>query len=488
MSGFHLTVREFGYIHSSSKNIGKERLNKTRFKELKTCLCKYNDEHAKQLFGIGDQKLQARGFVGTIETPGGTSVEVLPKIDLGQSAEKKSQPEKDEDTREIFLKMLAAYLARDKMIQIDDVHIETHKNLPLMDFLLILLHAEVTKLLRRGLARAYVTREDNLYRFKGKLDMNQHLRHNFAHKERFYVRYDEFTPDRPVNRVIRAAIEVGLMLAKNTATRNKMMQILPYFDGVRSITHTQAQDWREEDKRIHLQRNIRDYYTTPLKLARLILSRWHPAGWRAQQKLYSLLFQMHDVFECYVAEKLSGFAQDQNYNLKSQDQSHYLMKEKKSNGISFQMRPDMVMRPGSPKNSPDNRALLILDTKWKIINTKNKESNYGISQADLYQLYSYGMRYARAEKRPVSLALLYPENKNFQDTVHLREPFEEMKQQNADNLNRGLDLYIVPVDLSSALEAGPANKVLIKTEKELKTIIKQASQHPSPAGPNTITS
>ena len=43
----------------------------------------------------------------------------------------------------------------------------------------------------------------------------------------------------------------------------------------------------------------------------------------------------------------------------------------------FALRPDIVIRK-------DNRTV-ILDTKWKYL-YKNERNNYGISQADMYQM------------------------------------------------------------------------------------------------------
>ena len=35
---------------------------------------------------------------------------------------------------------------------------------------------------------------------------------------------------------------------------------------------------------------------------------------------------------------------------------------------------------------------LIIDTKWKLL-TGNEDENYGISQADMYQMYAYAHKF-----------------------------------------------------------------------------------------------
>ena len=61
----------------------------------------------------------------------------------------------------------------------------------------------------------------------------------------------------------------------------------------------------------------------------------------------------------------------------------------------FALRPDIVMT--------DNVGhIVILDTKWKKL-IDNSRFNYGISQADMYQMYAYSKKY-----NTNNIVLLYP--------------------------------------------------------------------------------
>ena len=64
--------------------------------------------------------------------------------------------------------------------------------------------ADLVRLMQRGLARHYNNVEDNLPGF-GRIRFPQHVRRNAANRARFYVAFDEFTADRPVNRLIHSA-------------------------------------------------------------------------------------------------------------------------------------------------------------------------------------------------------------------------------------------------------------------------------------------
>ena len=59
------------------------------------------------------------------------------------------------------------------------------------------------------------------------------------------------------------------------------------------------------------------------------------------------------------------------------------------------MKSDIVVKH---KNT---NTVFILDTKWKVLS--DAKPNYGISQADMYQMYAYQKKYAAK-----SVTLLYP--------------------------------------------------------------------------------
>ena len=59
-------------------------------------------------------------------------------------------------------------------------------------------------------------------------------------------------------------------------------------------------------------------------------------------------------------------------------------------------------------------SMIILDTKWKSL-VNDKGSNYGISQADMYQMYAYSKKYGTSE-----IWLLYPVNDAMRGCVPIK--------------------------------------------------------------------
>ncbi|EPM79573.1 hypothetical protein A3SO_05850 [Pseudomonas syringae pv. actinidiae ICMP 19072] len=52
---------------------------------------------------------------------------------------------------------------------------------------------------------------------------------------------------------------------------------------------------------------------------------------------------------------------------------------------AFQLRPDLMITQGEKR--------WVLDTKWKRFDSELGSKNYGLSQADFYQLFAYGQKY-----------------------------------------------------------------------------------------------
>ena len=107
---------------------------------------------------------------------------------------------------------------------------------------------------------------------------------------------------------------------------------------------------------------------------------------------------MESVYESYVAQKLRRIFIPDGWDVSTQDKGHYLFMEPRR---QFALRPDIVMEK-------DGRTI-ILDTKWKNL-IDNPRANYGISQADMYQMYAYSKKYETSE-----IWLLYPVNMAMRD-------------------------------------------------------------------------
>lgn len=120
------------------------------------------------------------------------------------------------------------------------------------------------------------------------------------------------------------------------------------------------------------------------------------ASFTGSEVAVALLFPMETLFESYIAELLKKELDNREYTISIQDRKYYLFDEPDR---KFLMKPDIVV------TSRKNKSVYVMDTKWKIL-SENKH-NYGITQADMYQMYAYQKKYSA-----VNVTLLYPMTEN----------------------------------------------------------------------------
>jgi 5-methylcytosine-specific restriction enzyme subunit McrC len=117
---------------------------------------------------------------------------------------------------------------------------------------------------------------------------------------------------------------------------------------------------------------------------------------------------MEKLFESYIAYLLKKYCD--GYSIRTQDRRFFLVGQKRNDKDldytlnKFLLKPDVVI----------NDYKLIMDTKWKILNSESRK--YDIKEADIYQMHAYGSRYSSAIGKP-RLALIYPKNPNFQEKL-----------------------------------------------------------------------
>lgn len=317
-----------------------------------------------------------KNYVGLIELDDGLQIEILPKIEMASS---------DEEIKNIFLKMLRSM----KDFEGKTFNISNLKaaNMNLYEIFISLYLQEVSRLVKKGLKSAYNNVEDNLSVLKGKLKIKEQLSKNLTHKDKFYVSYDEYTLNRPENRLIKSTLLLLVKESKNNNNKKLCKQLLNYFENVDVSYNVDA-----DISLVAIDRTTKDYETI-LQWSKIYLKHKSFTTFSGQSKSKALLFQMDKLFESYVAKLLKSEMNDTDYNVSSQDRGYYLFDTPEK----FKLRPDIVVS--------DANINIILDTKWKNLNSNDRE-NYGISQGDMYQMYAYSKKYDNA---PV-IWLLYPLN------------------------------------------------------------------------------
>ncbi len=338
-------------------------------------------------------KLIAQNYVGIIQTRKGTVLEILPKVDFAENQEK---------TKRVFLDMLRTWRGF-KFAQFNESSIKAVRHFNMLEVFVHLFLNDLVLLTQRGLARHYQSVEDNLPCLRGRILFSQHIRENSANRARFYVGYDEFSADRPANRLIQSTIHKLLGFARQASNQQLLHQLRICFADISESIRPES-DWQ----RHRVDRSMQ-HYETVMQWVGLFLFKHGLTTFADKHVNQALLFPMEEVFEDFVASSFQRY--QQRYFVRTQGPQEPLASiggEK-----VFSMKPDISLMF-------NNKAKFILDTKWKRINKDDSDRKHGIIQADMYQLFAYGKKYGCKQ-----VALVYPKTEQFQDMDKLRYRFND---------------------------------------------------------------
>lgn len=374
-------------------------------------LCSYietqltDDTVEDRIFRISSKRRQkvikAQNQVGVIQFANGLQIEVLPKIVV--------QP--DQNERKVLSELLLRLLSHVKdypYLIAGDAQLSSKKDYPILEIFISSYIKELNEICMNGLKNSYEQVCDNLNVLKGKLRVIDNIKRNRFSLNKFFCQYQRYTPNNAVNRVIKVTLEKLLNISKSFQNRDKIYRLLDVFSQVETSANLDSDLIRTQ----HLDRTYKEYLKV-MMWSRLFLKNSSVTSTQGNVVNTSIMFPMEKVFEDYIAYLFKKYSKD--YIITTQDRSIFLVTHR--NRGKFRLRPDIVV-------ANDDAPVLIIDTKWKLLDAYNNRDNYGISQSDMYQLYAYGKKYemehnkGRVNKvKPPHLVLLYPENENFKDKL-----------------------------------------------------------------------
>lgn len=360
------------------------------------------------------RELKAQNYVGVIQTRKGTVVEILPKIDFVED------DEDYEKTKDIFFKMLCTY--KKFKPSPNDSGIRAIRHFNMLEVFVRRFLDKLVLLTKKGLARQYQAKEDNISCLRGRILFPQHLRHNLFDRTRFYVSYDELTTDRPANRLIKSTIKKLKGIVRQPQNKQLLHQLDLCFADVPKSANPES-----DLHKYRLDRSMQ-HYEAVMQWVGVFLLGHGLATFAGKHVNQTLLFPMEKVFEAFVAHHFKRH--QQRWQVKTQGPQKALAKKIEGKKM-FYMEPDIsLMTPGGDVE-------FILDTKWKRIDETagGSKSKHPISQADVYQLYAYGKRYGCG-----TVALIYPKTDKFKSSL-------DYQFLNNKNEQDSLNLLCLPFDV-----------------------------------------
>lgn len=318
--------------------------------------------------------VQFNEHVGIIQI-GKTTIEVLPKAD--QSGEDK--------WRKLLIGMIKTVWGFDvKSTGSSTLKLKSNSILELYFELFL---SEVEYLLHRGLIKRYRKNDGNQTSLKGSLQFSKHISQNLVHKERFYVKYTQYSNEHTIHEILFKTIKLLAHLNSNSLLKGRIGVLTLNFPEMKEIKVNES----TFDKIVFDRKN--QHYQTALEIAKLLLLNYHPDVSKGRNDVLALMFDMNNLWEQFILITLKRKLK--THNLTSQVTKSFW---KPISGYSSKMRPDIILKCKESQESQEN---YVLDTKWKNLN------GYNPSPEDLRQMYVYH-RFYQAKK----VALIYPSDQH----------------------------------------------------------------------------
>ena len=264
-----VTIREYGAFcegrQNNEKINGYVTLEKKTFSLLEEFVLESNrarKDETLEIMGLSARRgigkiITVKNYVGVIALNDGTTIEILPKIC--------SEQDNADNARLLLVKMLNTLLnVSSKNLQTANLDV---CKMNILEVFIRMFVDETTRLIKQGLKSSYETLEENLSCFKGKIQFSQHIRQNFAHKEKVYVAHDEFTVNRPENKLLKSTIDYLYSRSHSPKNKKDIKNLLGVFSEVELSSNYDA-----DFSRIVLDRNTKAY-STALNWARIFLKK-----------------------------------------------------------------------------------------------------------------------------------------------------------------------------------------------------------------------
>ena len=413
-------ITEYGSFVRDKEVLGSISLPPDTFDALENFVLSNStdDADALELMGISARKgvgkiITAKNYVGVITMDDGTTIEILPKIFSHETIT-------EGKVKKLLVDMLKTLRnAPFKSLQSTNVNID---KLNIFEIFIRMFVDEVFYIVKRGLKCDYETIQSNESVFKGKMVFAGQIKHNYAHKERSFVEYDEFNTNRAENKILKSTLSY---LYKNTTSSKNKSDIKTLLNALSDVD--ESKDYQADFAKIVPDRKTADYQTA-LLWSKVFLMGKSFISFSGSEVAFALLFPMETLFESYIAAQLKKMLGHSGYTLSAQDKTYHLFDEPRK----FLMKPDIVIK---------NKALgqvFVMDTKWKVLS--DVKANYGISQADMYQMYAYQKKYTSE-----NVTLLYP----LTEKVGQDKDIRFLSHDGTEIKIRFIDLF----DLSNSLKA-----------------------------------
>lgn len=382
------TVREYAFISVAYKGCPESSLehayiSEKAFEHLCELSASFSKHGAKVFELAGRRKLKLDQYVGVIETPCGSRIEILPKhVELNGINDQEIVPQE----RKLLQKMLSVSLHLPYR-EAGSASLNRFRQ-PLHEWIIQQFLISFEHLVQRGLRFDYNRVQEEQKFLRGQLQHVKYMRQPPAKKHIFPIEHAVYEVNRPENRLIRTALEIVCKKTKD-AGNWKLAQELRLMTGEIPRSYDIKQDLRQwqSGRLLALYDEIKPW-------TELILGEYMPVSTSGDWRGMSLLFPMEKLFENFVAYHLRRNLPD--YKVSTQHATEHICQHQESK--IFKLKPDIFIERSNAKN-------IVIDTKWKLIDQTDRSGRYGLKDSDIQQMFAYSHFYLAHESEVI---LVYP--------------------------------------------------------------------------------
>lgn len=299
-----------------------------------------------------------------------------------------------------------SYDLEDLIIPETETKFEQTENI-LIEIIVASFVKQCQKLLRQGLAKAYVTHQENTPYLRGKLILKQQFLNVAKKNMQFACEFDELEHDILENQIIQFTLDRCYHITNNESLRKEIRRLNHQISGFVDKTDIKFDDF----ERIHYTR-LNQHYEKIHQLCKLIISASGISDFYQQKTPFvnSFFVDMNVIFEAFVAKLFKKY-----YPLDSEAQ-----KNRKAwiidNGSSARIRTDILIYHDSGKEKD------VIDTKYK----------KRLNESDRFQIGFYIHEYER--KEGYAILPTREESKNYKVISEHQGIAINVKHLNIDNM------------------------------------------------------
>jgi 5-methylcytosine-specific restriction enzyme subunit McrC len=180
------------------------------------------------------------------------------------------------------------------------------------------------------------------------------------------VRFDEYTINNPLNKIFKTLLFQLLTKTNNKDNKKKLTQGLTYLQDVDMINLSSDSFTAIKFDRLNTE------FEPLFNLARLFFYNQQPGLNAGQEKTFSFLIPVNELFEHFVGKVLTGLSND-NYTFHVQKNRKYLLTGLPNDEIL--LKPDFSL-------TRNKQIVSILDAKYK--SPFNNEGKVDLKESDVY--------------------------------------------------------------------------------------------------------